>query len=186
MATWMPRGVPDVPADEARAELARRWLRSFGPATTDDLKWWAGWTVAQTKAALAAVAAVEVELDAGPGWVLPDDVASTPTGRWVALLPSLDPTIMGWRDRDWYLGEHGPALFDSNGNAGPTVWVDGRVVGGWVHRSDGRIAVELLEKVGRDARRSVDRAAAELERWLGDVRVTPRFPTPLQTGLRGS
>ena len=39
-------------------QLARRWLRSFGPATTTDLQWWMGWTVADTKRALA---------DAGPG-----------------------------------------------------------------------------------------------------------------------
>lgn len=28
---------------EAQAELTRRWLRSYGPATEADLKWWTGW-----------------------------------------------------------------------------------------------------------------------------------------------
>ena len=38
-------------------------------------------------------------------------------------------TFMGWKERDWFLGEHAEPLFDRNGNAGPTVWRDGRVVG---------------------------------------------------------
>ena len=55
----------------------------------------------------------------------------------VALLPTLDPTTMGWTARDWYLGEHRAQLFDSAGNAGATVWWRGRVVGGWAARPDG-------------------------------------------------
>ena len=53
---------------------------------------------------------------------------------WVALLPGLDSTVMGWKERAWFLGGHQHALFDVNGNAGPTVWCNGRIVGGWAHR----------------------------------------------------
>jgi hypothetical protein len=184
MEAWLPRGVPSMPADAARAELVRRWLATYGPATTADVKWWTGWTVAETKAALGAVGAVEVELDDGTGWLLPDDDPSHGAPRpWVALLPALDPTTMGWQQRAWYLGDHGRALFDRNGNAGPTVWVDGRIVGGWAQRRSGEVVHQLLEDVGHEAAAAVDRAAAELEAWLGDVRLTPRFPTPLQTSL---
>ena len=137
MHTWFPDGIPSIAPADARAELVRRWLARFGPATTTDVKWWTGWPMGQTKAALADVGAVEVELDSGPGWVLPDDQARVRAAKpWVALLPSLDPTTMGWKERDWYLGDHGPALFDRSGNAGPTVWVNGRIVGGWAQRRD--------------------------------------------------
>ena len=106
MEAWIPGGVPSMPPDVARAELLRRWLTTFGPATSTDVKWWAGWTVAQTKAALGTVGAVEVELDEGTGWVLPGDEGPTRAPKpWVALLPGLDPTTMGWKERDWYLGE---------------------------------------------------------------------------------
>jgi hypothetical protein len=101
----------------------------------------------------------------------------------VALLPSLDPTTMGWQQRGWYLGEHGRALFDRNGNAGPTVWVDGRIVGGWAQRRSGEVVYELLEDTGGVAATAVAEAAAELESWLGPMRITPRFPTPLQKEL---
>jgi hypothetical protein len=188
---WLPQGVPRLDGRAARAELARRYLAAFGPATTDDVRWWTGWTVGNTRQALAGVGAVEVEAgSAGPGWVLPDDEegeADGVSGRSrrpaVVLLPSLDPTTMGWRHRGWYLGEHGPQLFDRNGNAGPTVWLDGRIVGGWAQRPDGEIVHELLEDVGREAEAAVAGAVAELEAWLGGVRVTPRFPTPMQQRL---
>jgi Winged helix DNA-binding domain len=184
MATWLPDGVPSMPADDARNELVRRWLATFGPGTTADVKWWTGWTAAKTKAALDAVGAVEVALDQGNGWVLPDDQGPVRARKpWVALLPSLDPTTMGWQQRHWYLGDHGKAVFDTNGNAGPTVWVDGRIVGGWAQRRMGEVVYELLEDIGREAAAAITEAAGELEDWLGDVRVTPRFPTPLQKKL---
>jgi hypothetical protein len=184
---WLPGGVPKLAAEAARAELARRYLASFGPVTTADLKWWTGWTAGRATAALRAVGAVEVALadDGGaPAWVLPDDVEPVrATPPWVALLPSLDPTTMGWQQRRWYLGEHAGVLFDRNGNAGPTVWADGRVVGGWAQRRTGEVVHRLLEDVGREAAGAVAAAAAELESWLGPMRITPRFPTPLQKEL---
>jgi Winged helix DNA-binding domain len=90
---------------------------------------------------------------------------------------------MGWKERDWYLGPHGPMLFDANGNAGPTVWWDGRVVGGWSQRPDGEIVWKLLEDVGSDAQAAVAAEAARLEEWLGEVRLAPGFLPPLQRAL---
>ena len=92
---------------------------------------------------------------------------------------------MGWKERDWYLGDHGPALFDTNGNAGPTVWANGRVVGGWTQRKNGDIRVELLERVDRPTERLVREHRDALRMWLGDVRFTPRFRTPLERSLAG-
>jgi len=183
---WLPDGVPVLEPALARADLVRRYLAGFGPATTNDIKWWTGWSVAHTRAALAAAGAVEVALDdpALPGWVLLDDLEPLRTpAPWVALLPSLDPTTMGWQQRSWYLGDHGPALFDRNGNAGPTVWVDGRIVGGWTQRRTGEIVHRLLEDVGAEAATAVAARAADLEQWLGPMRITPRFPTPLHKVL---
>jgi hypothetical protein len=184
MDRWVPGGLPNHPPTEAQAELARRWLLTFGPGTQRDLQWWAGWTVADTKRALAAVGAVEVELDEGRGFVLPDDTGSTgPTEPWIALLPGLDATTMGWNARAWYLGEHGPAIFDRNGNAGPTIWVDGRIVGGWAQAADGRVVYRLLEDAGSDVERAVAARAAVIGDWLGHSRVIPRFRTPLESEL---
>jgi Winged helix DNA-binding domain len=183
--SWLPAGVPDMTAEAARVELVRRWLRAFGPGTAADIRWWTGWTAGEVKRALAEIGPAEVALDGGTtGLVLPDDLEPTPDqGPWVALLPALDPTVMGWAGRGWFLGEHGPALFDRSGNAGPTVWAGGRIVGGWAQRRDGEVAFRLLEDVGAEARRAIEMAAAELAAWIGPVRVTPRFRTPLEREL---
>jgi len=178
MSSWLPADVARPGADEARAELARRWLWTFGPATVVDLRWWSGLTLTQVNRALGALDVEEVDLHGAPGIALAGERES-----WISLLPSLDPTTMGWKERDWYLGAYGPALFDTNGNAGPTVWVDGRVVGGWAQRRSGEVVVELLEDVGAEAGQAIAAEAERLTAWLGDVRVTPRFPTPMQRRL---
>lgn len=178
--SWLGSEIADIPEDGASPQLLRGWLERFGPATEEDIRWWTGWPLRQVRHALDDVAAVEVALDGDTtGFVLPDDLepADTPE-RWVAMLPSLDPTTMGWKKRDWYLGEHGSRLFDRNGNAGPTVWVDGRVVGGWAQRSDGEIVYELLESVPADARQAIDRRVGDLRAWMGDLSITPRFRSP--------
>jgi hypothetical protein len=177
----------DVPVAEARAELVRRWLAAFGPGTEADLKWWTGWKVTDVRKALAGAGAVEVRVDSGPAWVVAEDEEAAEDAAaepWAALLPGLDPTPMGWQARDWYLAdEHRAALFDRSGNVGPTVWWNGEVVGGWAQRADGSVATRLSGDVGQEGAAAV---AAEAERWrglLGDIRVTPRFRTPLEREL---
>jgi len=181
---WLPGGVPAWSLQEAQAELVRRWLRGFGPATIADVKWWTGLPMGQVRRAVAETGAVEVDLDGTPGLVLPDDLDPVPAPEpWVALLPALDPTTMGWAGRDFYLDPHRPALFDRNGNAGPTIWLNGHVVGGWAQRGTGEVVLRLLEDVGTDATEAIEAEAARLTAWLTPLRVTPRFRTPLEREL---
>jgi hypothetical protein len=184
MESWLGRPIPEMDPAEARAHLAQGWLEGYGPGNLADLQWWTGWNLGQTKAALADIDAVEVELASGSGWVSHDDADALATPEpWAALLPGLDSTPMGWKERDWYLGPHGDRLFDRNGNAGPTVWWNGRIVGGWAQRSDGEIVVEYLEDVSDDCLRLVDSERERLADFLGDTRFTPRFRTPLERDL---
>lgn len=191
---------PDDPAG-ARARLARLYLEAFGPVTFDDVHWWTGWNKTQTRKALAAVDPVEVDLEGTSGLFAPGDdpdgpelqlaegarngpePARTEPGRRVVLLPPLDTTTMGWKERDWYVGDHEAALFDRNGNAGPTVWLDGRIIGGWAQRENGEIVVRLLEDAGSEVADAAECEAAALAEWLGDTRITPRFRTPLEREL---
>jgi hypothetical protein len=177
---WLSDDMTEPPAHTARAELAHRWLAAFGPGTLADLRWWTGWTAGQVKEAVSAVGAVAVDLDGETGLVLPEDVESPADPEpWVALLPALDPTPMGWSRRSWYVGGHAAALFDRSGNIGPTVWTDGRIIGGWAQRADGQVVYRLLEDVGTETAAAVNAEAARLTEWIGTVRVTPRFRTPL-------
>ena len=169
---------------EAARDLALRWLRAFGPGTAADLQWWAGWTAATTRAALADCGAVEVRLEEGTGFVAPgDEDPVEPVGPWVALLPGLDPTTMGWQRRGWYLPEACADAFDRMGNAGPTIWVDGQVVGAWVQAPDGGLRTHLFLDVGRARRSEIESRVSEVAQMIGDTRFAVRFPSRISARL---
>lgn len=181
---WLGRDLEHHTEAEAAVELLRRWLWSYGPGTFTDLKWFTGWTVAKTRAALARLDVVTVDLDGTDGYLLADDTDPVDVPNpWVALLPGLDPSVMGWKERRWLLGDHERLLFDRNGNAGATAWCDGRIVGAWAQRPDGEIVIHLTEDVGADQRDLLDRHAASLAEWLGEERIKPRFRTDLDKKL---
>jgi hypothetical protein len=192
-------GHDEESVEDAQALLVSRWLASYGPGTEADLKWWTGWKVTDVRRALKSAGAVEVALGGGGGkagsdsrvgvgYVLAEDVEPAPPSAapWAALLPGLDPTPMGWQDRSWFLeDEHRAALFDRSGNIGPTIWWNGEVVGGWAQGPDGRVATRLLRDIGSEGAAAVEAEAARWSEWVGDIRVTPRFRTPLERELVG-
>lgn len=182
-----PDGAPPDPRQAAR-DLTRHWLRRFGPGTATDLQWYFGWTATVTRRALADAGAVEVDLDGTPGWLDAEDdlldAAPPPeTEPWVAVLPSLDPTTMGWKQRDWYLPATAAEAFDRNGNAGATLWVDGRVVGCWTQAPDGELRTGWFEPVPARRRAQLQRRLDVVRDLLGDVRITVRFASPAQRDL---
>ncbi|MFL6059900.1 MAG: winged helix DNA-binding domain-containing protein [Marmoricola sp.] len=184
---WWP-GAPE-PLEEAAgyAALVASWLRTFGPGTEADVVWWLGATKAAVRRALTDVGAVEVALESGgAGYLLPDDLEEVADpGPWAALLPALDPTTMGWKSRDFYLGPHAEVLFDRNGNGGPSAWWGGRIVGGWRQEEDGTVVVVPAEPLGKAASKALDVEADRLTRWLsGDV-VKSIYQSPLARAAAG-
>lgn len=183
MDSWLGGPIEVIDDHAGLAELTRRWLHAFGPGTENDLVWWLGSTKTAVRRALADVGAVAVTLegtDGAIGYLAPDDVEPVAAVEpWLALLPPLDPTTMGWYERDWYLGGHKADLFDSTGNGGPTIWCDGRIIGGWRQRDDASIELQLLEDLPRRRRRILDAEADRLTEWLDGLRVMARFPSPL-------
>jgi hypothetical protein len=181
---WVDVG-PALSEAEGYAALVASWLRTFGPGTEADVTWWLGATKTAVRRALADVDAVEVRLTHGTGWVLPDDLDDeAPVEPWAALLPALDPTTMGWKERSFYLGDHAERLFDANGNGGPTAWWDGRIVGGWTQREDGTVVVVPAEPLEPAATRALAAEADRLTAWLaGDV-VKSIYQSPLARGQR--
>jgi hypothetical protein len=193
--SWSPAPIPpptpeELPTAAAQIELARAYLRAYGPATPGDVQWWTGWTAGETKKALAALETVTVELEGTNGVVLAEDTEQTaePEPR-ARLLPSLDPTVMGWKGRAFYVdpAHTEPAaaqsLFDRSGNPGPTIWWGGRVVGGWAQRKDGEVVTRLLTRVDKRAEKAIRTEAERTAAEIGSARVTPRFRTPLEREL---
>ena len=172
-------------AAAGRASLALRWLRAFGPGTATDLQWWAGWTAATTRQALADCGAVEVTLDEGPGWVAPGDEEPAERGRPVGgAAARARPDDDGLEAaRTGTSPASAPTPSTAWATPGPTIWVDGEVVGGWVQAPDGEIRTRLFTDLPAARRAEVDRRAAEVAAMVGETRFTVRFPSPVSAAL---
>jgi hypothetical protein len=183
---WWPDSLPELTAEAAQRELARRWLARFGPATVEDLRWWAGWNKTTVRHALRELPVEDVDLHGDTGIALADDELdeATPSLPPVAtLLPALDPTPMGWKRRDWFFGIPQHNVFDNHGNIGPTLWWDGEIIGSWAVAASGEIRTTVLADRGAEARTAVRDAAARLRERLGGVVITPAIRTPLERSL---
>jgi Winged helix DNA-binding domain len=186
MDSWLGEQPEPLPAAEGFAELIRRYLRTFGPATETDIVWWLGATKGIVRTALATLDAVEVRLERdGIGWVLPDDVDPEPAVEpWAALLPVLDPTTMGWKQREFYLApDYVPYLFDTAGNGGTTAWWNGRIVGAYTQHDDGRIEVLYRSDPGPAARAALEREAERLTSWMDGEVVNSIYKSQLMKGI---
>ena len=179
-ARWLGSPVAPMGTADGYRELVRRWLHAFGPGTEDDIVWWLGATKAAVRLAIHQLDAVEVSLDGGAsGWVLPGDHdVVDEVAPWTALLPPLDPTVMGWKERAFYLGPHGRQLFDTRGNAGTTAWADGRIVGSWIQDREAVVRVRLLEPVSPDVREALNAQASRLTAWLDGVQSPTGYRSP--------
>ncbi len=191
MDRWLPGALPPIERSVAERTLVEAYVRRFGPVTPIDVAWWTGWSKTRVNAVLKGLGLVTVRFDDGSeGILLESEVDATiSSGQSLAFLPGLDSTVMGWKQRGWYMGEHGAfaqTLVDRAGNVGPTVWLDGRVIGGWVHRPDGKVSYALLEAVPKQRLKAIAAEAERVEALIGPARVNARFPAPLQKRLLAS
>jgi hypothetical protein len=180
---WWPQGLPPVDPAEAQRHLARRWLERFGPAMTEDLRWWTGWNTTTTRRVLEGLETEEVDLHGQAGIILAGcsgDLAGEPAAT---LLPALDPTPMGWKNRDWLFGIDPELVFDRAGNIGPTLWWDGEIIGSWAVAPNGDLRTEVVADRGAEARAAIGQAASQLHARLNGAAVTPAIRTPLEQAL---
>ena len=185
-ADWLGEPIAGLEKREAAAELVDLWLRQFGPATEEDIVWWFGDTKTLIRNALADNEAEAVQLaDGRDAWIAAGDGATVDApDPWVRLLPGLDPTSMGWKQRDFYLDDaYLEPMFDRFGNIGPAIWADGRIIGGWIQRADAGITYELFEKLSKKQKALLDEAIDQMTAAIGDVVVKPRFPARMQKRL---
>ncbi|WP_425481678.1 winged helix DNA-binding domain-containing protein [Arthrobacter luteolus] len=187
---WWGQAVPAaLDPREGYAELVDRWLWSYGPGTVEDIAWWLGGTKGTVRTALDDLGAECVSLEDGStGWLRADDLDPVAAPEpWAALLPLLDPTVMGWKERAFYLGGFGPQLFDSIGNAGTTAWVNGRVAGAWVQDPEGEVELRLLDGgLSLDEGEALAAEARRLSAWLDGQRVFAVYPSPAMQPGAGS
>jgi len=192
-SNWLPDvALNSVSPRQARVWLVQRYLSAFGPATLDDVLWWTGFSKGQAKEALKTLGStvVEMSIESFDNYLLlADDVQrlhdlALPDVHSVFFLPGLDPYIMGYHDRRRFLTpEHHAKIFDRAGNAMPTVWASGRVVGAWGQRKDGSVIYGLFEPVDKKDKALLASEARRLESFLGGEYLAPRTQTPFTRAL---
>jgi hypothetical protein len=166
----------DLDPDEAVLEVARRYLRAYGPATKNDFARWFGAWPGVAKAAWTGLAGelVPVSIDGRRAEVLTADVKQLRSAAGlssVLLLPAFDPFLMGHDSRD-HLFEPSfrPRVSRTAGWISAVLLTDGRVTGTWTHsvaRQTLRIVVDPFGKLPPKVWPKIQARAEELATTLG-------------------
>jgi hypothetical protein len=170
--------LPRVDPAEGMAQVVRRYLGTYGPASREELARWFGMTSpALAGRCLRALReeAVEVAVEGARVWALAADVdemaAASPAGT-VRLLPAFDPHVVAApRDREEVLpAKRRGEVYRPQGWLSPVVVVDGRIAGTWRHeREAARVAVSVTPwgSLGAEVRRGIEDEAERLAGFLG-------------------
>jgi Winged helix DNA-binding domain len=158
---------------EARAELLRRYLAAFGPASRRDMVAWSMMHVPELQRSLDLLEPLRRfrdeqgrELLDVPRAPLPDPDTSAP----VRFLPKWDNVLLAWADRTRVLPEkYRKQVIRMNGDVAQTFLVDGFVAGTW-RVDDGRVAVEPFAPLSRPVRHELEEEAERLEAFLANGR----------------
>ncbi len=149
---WMYAAAPpeianDLTQEAARLELARRYIRGYGPARTVDLAWWMGISEGCAAQLMGATGAVHLQ---GDFWIDPEHADTAPpacTTEQITFLPAWDPIAMGYAPGS----PQRSALkldaigYDQAGNGLPIVLLDGRAAARWRTRLNGRKRVMEID-----------------------------------------
>ena len=147
---WLGKPKP-VDRDRALGEVARRYLVGHAPATDRDLARWAGISLGDARAGLAAA-----------GDRRASDAPELPPPK---LLGAFEPCLLGWTSRDDIVGDE-PSLVTAGGMFYPFAMVRGRAVAKW-RLAGGEVELQPFRPIAKADREALERDAADVERFLG-------------------
>jgi uncharacterized protein YcaQ len=180
--TWLAEATCDahdaVDLRSATAELTRRYLAAYGPATDHDFRrWWGGASMATIRQWIADLGedAVQVDLEGTKAWILAGHarrVRDLGGSRWVRLLPAFDPYVIGASRHAEHLiaGGARSAIYRPQGWVSPVLLVNGKMQGTWRHEIKGsriEISIEPFAKPQTWIRRAAELEAERLGVFLG-------------------
>jgi hypothetical protein len=160
----------DVDPERDLVEVARRYLRAYGPATPKDFtRWWGTWPgVGKTAWMGLAKELAPVSIEGQRADILASDlrrIASASSEPSVRLLPPFDPYLMGYSTRDHlFAAEHSSRVSRTAGWISAVVLMDGRVIATWTHAMAKKtlvVTVDPFRKLSPSTLRQI-RAGAEI------------------------
>jgi hypothetical protein len=165
---------PPFERDAALAELARRYLRAFGPATDTDFAYWSGLALREVRAGLDAVSGELEEVRVGEETLLAlrGSLPRLPSAGQVRMLGNFDTYLLGWKSREFAVsGDHAAHVKEGGGGwIRPVIVEDGVVIGGWrSSRKEGRIEISLSlpGPVTAATPKAIEAEIADIERFEG-------------------
>jgi hypothetical protein len=174
----------EVDPDRALIEVARRYLRAYGPATKEDFaRWWGNWP-GVGKAAWAGLAGelASVDIEGRSANMLAADadrIQRQPVAASVQLLPAFDPYVMGHSSRDHIVEAiNHSKVSRTAGWISAVVLVDGRVAGTWSHgakKGTLEVSVEPFQRLAAKTTIEVRRRAEAIAQTLGLAKTEVRI-----------
>lgn len=161
----------EIGRDEALGRLGRRYLEGHGPATSDDLAYWAKIPKAMAREAFErAGRLVEIAGPGGPMSALPTQAEPPPLPDEpvVRLLGTWDHWLLSWADRGPMLPRSQHDVFLVSGRQ--SAYADGLAFGTWtMERKPGsvQVVVKPFDRVPRGARPGLEAEAADIGRFFG-------------------
>ena len=170
---WLGQ-LPPLNREAALAELARRYMRGFGPATDRDFAYWSGLGLREVRTGLEAISKELEQVRVGDETLLTlrGRAARLPRSGQLRMLGNFDTYLLGWKSRDFSVhAEHRAAVKEGGGGwIRPVIVRDGVVIGGWrASRKGGRleISLNLAGPVDAEVRQAIDAEIADIGRFEG-------------------
>lgn len=173
---WLPDPGPRPP--DPAAELARRYIAAYGPATAADFRWWTGLPTSAARRGFESIIdeLTEVSVEGAAMWMTPGaalqiDRVLTPPDCRVRVVGPFDPYLLGYAKRE--LGIADRLLKRINAGGGmirSCVLIDGCLVGTWDRKRRARgltVRVACFEELSDEARTQLDDEFWEIGRFLG-------------------
>ncbi len=162
---------------EARRQIVKQYILSFGPVSERDIVWWTGFPKTQVIKILGdlggEVSSAEIPQLEGGYFILSSEMESLrsqviPTYPVVNILPCLDPYIMGYKDRSRYrFPKHDKMIFDRSGNGTSIILVDGRVVGIW-DVEEPFVKIFYLAAVEKDVQKKIRSKVSDVGKFIAE------------------
>ena len=162
--------------EEALREVARRFLRAYGPATHADFARWFGFDQPPARRLFRSMAdeLAEVEVDGRRAWIVSSDLAAlrrARAGHDVRLLPNFDVFVIGGHPRELHVPPvHNALVWRKGAWVSPVVSVGGYAAGVWrqeEHRGTMTLTVSPFGRLAREVKDRVRDEATRLEGFLG-------------------
>ena len=170
---WLGKS-PPFDRDAALAELARRYLSAFGPATDRDFAYWAGLPLREVRDGLEAISREIEEVRVGKETMLTlrGALPRLPAQGQIRMLGNFDTYLLGWKDRAFAVSnEHAAHVKEGGGGwIRPVVVRDGVVVGGWRSSRKGghlEISLNLDREMRSELSDAIEAEVADIARFEG-------------------